>query len=376
MELIPSADPKAAYLAHRDHIVAAIQRVLDSGWYILGKETESFEQEFAAYVGVAHGIGVGSGTDAIQLALRACGIGPGDAVVTVAHTAVATVAAIDLVGATPVLVDIDPFTFTIDPNRVADTLKAPGGLRIRAIVPVHLYGHPADMDAILDLARRHDLRVIEDCAQAHGALCRGQRVGSLGEFGAFSFYPTKNLGALGDGGACVCRDAGLAERARLLRQYGWRKRYFSELRGMNTRLDEMQAAILRVKLPHLDADNDRRRRIAAMYGEGLASSALIRPVERREMRHVYHQYVVRTDRRDSLQAHLAAQGVGAAVLYPSAVHQQPAYAGQVRLGAGGVAHSEAVCRDLLCLPVHPQLSDRQIDTVIGAVTNGMGAQVR
>jgi dTDP-4-amino-4,6-dideoxygalactose transaminase len=366
MDLIPAADPKAAYLAHREEIDEAVRAVLESGWYILGKEVSAFEKEFAAYLGADHGIGVGSGTDAIQLALRACGIGPGDGVVTVSHTAVATVAAIDLTGAEPVLVDIDPATFTMDPNRLEETLKARGDKRIRAVVPVHLYGHPANMDAILDLARRFGLYVIEDCAQSHGALYQGKKTGSMGHFGAFSFYPTKNLGALGDGGACVCGDAELAEKARLLRQYGWRKRYTSEFRGTNTRLDEIQAAILRIKLRYLDSDNERRRRIAATYRAGLAGTDWILPCEGIGIRHVYHQYTVRTPRRDEVHKTFQDREVGTAILYPSPVHRQPGYAGTIRIGAGGLTQSEIVCRDLLCLPVYPQLTDQRVSAVIDA----------
>ena len=326
--MILPADPKASYLAHREEIDAAIRAALESGSYILGKEVVAFEEEFADYIGTAHAIGVGSGTDAIVLALRACGIGPGDAVATVSHTAVATVAAVDLAGAEPVLVDIDPGSFTLDPNRLEATLNEHIGRPIRAVIPVHLYGHPADMDAILDLARRFDLYVIEDCAQSHGATYRGKRTGSFGHFGAFSFYPTKNLGALGDAGACVCNDAELAAKARLLRQYGWKTRYTSELRGMNSRLDELQAAVLRVKLRWLEADNARRRQIAATYHTALLDTGWIIPCERSIVRHVYHQYTVLAPRRDEVRQGLQDRNVAAAVLYPSPVHCQPAYAGK------------------------------------------------
>lgn len=260
------ADPGANYRAHRAEIDVAIHRVLDSGWFILGREVASFEQEFALYLDARFAVGVASGTDALHLALRACGIGPGDVVLTVSHTAVATVAAIELAGAVPLLVDIDPLTFNIDAERVEDTLKSidrgdgpsPRG-RVRAIIPVHLYGQPADMAAIIRVAARYGLKVIEDCAQAHGASIDGRKVGSWGNAAAFSFYPTKNLGALGDGGAIVTNDSEIADRVRLLREYGWRDRYVSSEVGMNSRLDEIQAAVLRVKLLNLDQENDRRR---------------------------------------------------------------------------------------------------------------------
>ena len=296
---IPQTDPRANYLAHKDEIDAAIAAVLAGGRYILGEQVAAFEREFAAYLGAGstegatHAIGVGSGTDALHLALRACGIGPGDRVFTVSHTAVATVAAIELAGATPVLVDIDPATFTMDPNRLEEAVRRDEGgnssnvkrhssivTRHSAIIPVHLYGHPADMAAILEIARRYDLWVIEDCAQAHGATIDGQKTGTFGDIAAFSFYPTKNLGALGDGGAVVTSDPALAEQTRLLREYGWRERYVSAIPGLNSRLDELQAAILRVKLRYLDAENARRRALAAEYDRLLADSSVRTPITR------------------------------------------------------------------------------------------------
>src|SRR5688572_19253148 len=238
------SDPRRGYLAYRDEIDSAISRVLQGGMYILGSEVASFEREFAAYLGVAHAIGVASGTDALIVALKACGVGPGDSVITVSHTAVATVAAIELAGATPVLIDIDPDTFTLDASQLEGAIAAHPSTR--AVIPVHLYGHPADMPSILDAASRHDLYVIEDCAQAHGASLAGRMAGTWGHMAAFSFYPTKNLGALGDGGAVATNDPSIAERAAALRQYGWRTRYISDFPGMNSRLDEIQSAVLRV----------------------------------------------------------------------------------------------------------------------------------
>jgi dTDP-4-amino-4,6-dideoxygalactose transaminase len=357
---ILAADPKANYFAHQDAIDAAVRRVLEGGWYILGQEVQAFEEEFARYLGLRAAVGVANGTDAVHLALRACGVGPGDAVVTVSHTAVATVAAVELAGAAPVLVDIDPVTYTLDPNRLADVLvKRPSGPRIRAVVPVHLYGHPADMPAVMDLARRHELFVIEDCAQAHGAAFGGRKVGTWGHMAAFSFYPTKNLGALGDGGAVATDRPELAERARLLREYGWRERYVSAIAGMNTRLDEIQAAVLRVKLRALDQENARRRQLARLYDAAPAGTPLGLPQVREQAEHVYHLYVVRSRQRDGLRDHLKAQGVGTAVHYPAPVHLQPAYQGRVELGGGRLPVTEQVCREVVSLPMHPQLTDEQ-----------------
>jgi dTDP-4-amino-4,6-dideoxygalactose transaminase len=370
--LLP-ADPKANYLAHKDEIDQAIDRVLNSGWYVLGQEVDAFEQEFARYLGVRYAIGVGSGTDALHVALRACGIGPGHTVITVSHTAVATVAAIELAGATPVLIDINPMTFTMDPNDLEDSIKEQGNSRrsavsgrLKAIIPVHLYGHPADMPSIMDLARRYGLYVIEDCAQSHGAAIQGCKTGAWGHLAAFSFYPTKNLGALGDGGAVVTSDPDLAERVRLLREYGWRQRYISELQGMNTRLDEIQAAILRVKLPYLDGDNARRQRIAAAYSAALSSTSLRLPEAKSGAGHVYHQYAVRSERRGELQVALKQAGIGTAILYPEPVHRQPAYQERLAHGVGGLYQSERVCREILCLPMHPHLSDDEVARVAEA----------
>ena len=258
--MIPQTDPKAAYLEQQAEIDAAIQRQLASGWYILGKEVQGFEAEFAAYLGLAHGIGVANGTDALVLALKGLGIGPGDQVATVAHTAVATVVAVEQTGARPVLIDIDPLTYTMDPAALDAAFAAYPD--IKAVVPVHLYGQPADLPAILAIARRHGAKLIEDCAQAHGAKLDGRTLGTWGDVACFSLYPTKNLGALGDGGIIATGDQGLATDLKALRQYGWREHYVSDLVGMNSRLDELQAAILRVKLTALDRWNARRRAIA------------------------------------------------------------------------------------------------------------------
>jgi dTDP-4-amino-4,6-dideoxygalactose transaminase len=353
-------DPKASYLAHKAGIDDAVGRVIQSGRYILGTEVTSFEREFAAYLGAAEAIGVGSGTDAIHLALRTLGVGPGDGVVTVSHTAVATVAAIELAGAEPLLVDIDPSTFTMDVRSLEAAIASHRGAHLKAIVPVHLYGHPADMPAIVDIARRHRLFVIEDCAQAHGAAIGPRKIGTWGDIACFSFYPTKNLGALGDAGALVTDSLEWTARARMLRQYGWRERYISEIAGLNTRLDELQAAVLRAKLPHLDRENARRREIAAHYDAVLESTRLDLPRAAQGVTHVYHQYTVRTPYRDELAGFLNDRGIGAGILYPLPVHVQAAYRERHLAASGGLTESERVCRELLCLPVHPQLTDSEV----------------
>lgn len=357
------ADPGRNYFAHKTAIDAAALRVLGSGWYILGEEVAEFEREFAAYIGVAHGIGVGSGTEAIHLALRACGVGPGDTVATVSNTAVATVAAIELAGAAPLLVEMDPATFTMAPESLE---KAMNATPVKAVIAVHLYGHPAALPAIMSIARQHNAFVIEDCAQSHGATLDGRMTGAWGDMAAFSFYPTKNLGALGDGGAVVTNDPALADNTRMLRQYGWRARYISDTAGLNSRLDELQAAILRVKLPHLDAENRRRQAIAAQYHAAFADLPITRPHTRAGVEHVYHQYTIRSRNRDELQASLKTAGIGTAILYPQPIHLQPAYAGRLRL-ADNMTATETAAREILSLPMHPHLTDEEVAAVIKAV---------
>jgi dTDP-4-amino-4,6-dideoxygalactose transaminase len=349
--------PIAEYRAYKSAIDAAMLRVCGSGNYILGPECAEFEKEFAAWIGSANAIGVANGTDALVLAMRALGIGSGDTVLTVSHTAVATVAAIELTGAEAMLVDIEPATFTIDPQKLAETIRANPRRKFKAVIPVHLYGQPADMPAILDVACRHSLLVIEDCAQCHGATLGGKVTGTFGDAATFSFYPTKNLGAIGDGGAVVTHDAALAARVRELRQYGWKSRYISDTTGMNSRLDELQAAILRVKLPSLSADNQRRRDLAALYAKHAANSAVTLPPVRAGAGHVFHQHVVRSPQRDALMAALKSHGIPTAIHYPQPVHTQPAYLGRIATGAGGLAESERACREVLSLPMHPQLAD-------------------
>ncbi len=354
--------PIADYQSYKEEIDVAIKRVLESGWYILGKETASFEQEFSKYIGVQYGIGVGSGTEALHLSLLACGIGPGDEVITVSNTAVATVAAIELCGAKPVFVDIGPESFTMDPELIENAITKD----TKAVLPVHLYGHPADMKEITKIAREHNLRVIEDCAQSHGADIEGKRTGTWGDIAAFSFYPTKNLGAIGDGGMVVTDRQELAENVKLLREYGWKQRYISEIPGLNSRLDEMQAAILRVKLPHLDDENCRRQQIAHLYNNLLSSSGVTIPVEKKNVRHVYHQYVIQTQKRDELKKYLKGYGIDALIHYPVPVHLQPAYK---KLSGRSLIVTEQVCKTILSLPIHPQVTDRQVEQISELIVN-------
>ena len=355
---IPITDPEADVRPCHDDILAAVDRVLRSGRYILGEEVDAFEQEWAEYLGARYAIGVANGTDAVALALKSTGIGPGDEVLTVSHTAVATVAAIEAIGAVPVLVDIEPSSRCMDP----ELLEAMVSPRTRAIVPVHIYGQPADMGRILAVARRNHLAVIEDCAQAHGAEIAGRKVGTFGDAAAFSFYPTKNLGAVGDAGAVVCSDPAIAERVRSLRQYGWHQRYISDLAGTNSRLDELQAAILRVKLPHLPQRNRARRTIANRYGQAIASTGLVGPSLFPDTVHAMHLFVVESTARDQLAEFLSEEGITTARHYPMPVHQQPAYVRRVRGGAR-LPVTERLYKRLLTLPCHPELTDEQIERI-------------
>lgn len=368
---IPFVDLKTEYRQIQAEIDAAVRGVLGSGWYVLGPAGEQFEQEFATYCSAPFALGVASGTDAVLLALRAAGIGPGDEVITASYTAVATVVAIELAGATPVLVDIEPATYTLDPFLIEPAITA----RTRAILPVHLYGHPADMDAILAVARRHDLIVVEDCAQAHGARYKGRMVGSLADAAAFSFYPTKNLGAVGDGGAIVTRSREFAGRVKALRQYGWEQRYVSETAGYNSRLDELQAAVLRVKLRYLESGNAARREAARQYRELLSGLPLTLPQARSGADHVYHLFAVQTDQRDDLRAYLTNLGIGTAVQYPVPVHRQPAYH---RLGyaSGSLPISERLAERVLSLPLYPGIPDQHLFAIANAISSFYKEPVR
>ncbi|MSQ26594.1 MAG: DegT/DnrJ/EryC1/StrS family aminotransferase [Dehalococcoidia bacterium] len=360
---IPFLDLREQHAALAPEINAAVAQVLDRGQYILGPEMAAFEREFAGYLGVAHAIGVASGTDALHLALRACGIGAGDEVITVPNTAVATIAAIELSGATPVLVDVAPHGLNIDLALVEAAITS----RTRAILPVHLYGRSAEMAPLIEIARRHGLRIIEDACQAHGASYHGRRVGGWGDIGCFSFYPTKNLGGVGDGGMVTTNDPALAERLRLLRTYGWAERDRSVLKGMNSRLDELQAAILRVKLRHLDEWTARRRALAARYTEALCGLASVRPPEAAvDGGHVYHLYVVRSPQRDRLRDFLAQRDIGSLVHYPHPIHLQEPYR-ELGHGPGSFPQAEQAAVEILSLPLHPWLTDDQADEVIAAL---------
>ncbi len=357
---IPLGDLSREYTLLRSEIDRAIERVLRRGWFILGEEGEAFEAEWAGYCGVAHAVGVGNGTEALYLALRAAGIGPGDEVIVPALTATFTALAVSLTGATPVFADVDPKRYTLDPA----ALEAAITPRTAAVVPVHLYGCPAEMAPIVEIARRHGLFLLEDAAQAHGARYQGRRVGSLGDAAAFSFYPSKNLGAYGDAGAVVTDDATLAEKVRMLRHGGQRRTYEHELVGINSRLDELQAAILRTKLPYLDAWNERRRLLAARYTAGLDTcDRLGLPVTPDDVEPVYHLYVVRTPLRDALRDYLTGAGVGTGVHYPRAVHRQEAYAG-LGYREGSCPHAEMAAAQVLSLPIFPQLTMQEVNQVI------------
>jgi dTDP-4-amino-4,6-dideoxygalactose transaminase len=364
---ILQTDPRAGYLAQRTAIDAAIARVLDSGSYILGRQVEAFETAFASFLGVAHAVGVASGTDAIEIALRVCGIGSGDLVFTVSHTAVATVAAIERAGATPVLVDVEPGTYTMAPRELARALEMPPSGRPAAVLPVHIYGQSAELQDLSAIARAYGLRLIEDCAQSHGALYRGAAAGSFGDMGCFSFYPTKNLGALGDGGMVVTNDLALATALREIREYGWRERYVSAWSGINSRLDPIQAAILGVKLQSLTAGNSRRQAIAGRYTAGLSGLPLTLPAHRPQATHVFHQYVIRLAARDALREALHAAGIGSGIHYPVPVHRQPAYADRLACGPSGLGVTERAAPQILSLPIFPELSDEAVDRVIAAI---------
>lgn len=353
---IPFNSLLPAYDVIAGEIEAAVTRVLRSGFYILGSELDSFETSFASYLGVKHAIGVASGTDAIELALRAADVGAGDEVITVSHTAVPTVCAVERAGATPVLVDIDPTTYTIDPRHVEAAITT----RTAAILPVHLYGRPADMTALEAIAKQHGLLLVEDCAQAHGARHRGRMVGSIGDLGAFSFYPTKNLGAFGDAGAVVTDDDEQAERLRRLRNYGQAKRYQHVEPGINSRLDELQAAILSVKLNHLDANNATRQEIAAAYLETIEGVQL--PKVDPEDSNVFHLFVVQHPLRDQIRAWLDVRGVETAVHYPTPVHLQEAYQ---HLGRpqGSLPATEQCARQVFSLPMYVGLATEEVHQI-------------
>ncbi len=365
---IPFVDLRAQYAALQPELERAVRGVMERADFILGEEVEWFEEEFARYCEVKYAVGVGSGLDALVLALRAYGIGPGDEVITAANTFIATVLAISAVGAQPVLVDADPRTYNLDPHAVAAALTS----RTRAILPVHLYGQPAEMDAILELAHRHNLVVIEDAAQAHGARYHGRRAGGLGHAAGFSFYPGKNLGAYGDGGAVTTNDAAIAEKIRYLRNYGQRVKYQHVVRGTNSRLDTLQAAILRVKLRRLEEWNAARRRHAVAYAQRLAGVPIQLPQTQPGVEHVFHLFVVQIERRDQVQQWLAERGIATGIHYPVPIHLQEAYR-DLGYAKGSFPVTEAAAERLLSLPMYAELTPEQIAAVAEALAEAVSS---
>ena len=360
---VPFGDLRLDYAAHKSAIDASIQRVMERGWFVLGEEGRAFENAFAEYCGVPYAVGVGSGTEAIHLALVALGIQPGDEIITVANTCVPTLAAVSFAGAAPVLVDIDPLTQTMNPHLIEERLTS----RTKAILPVHLYGQCADMDPILRIAEHHGLRVVEDCAQAHGARYRGRKAGAMGDAGCYSFYPSKNLGAYGDAGIIICRDAALADRLRMIRNYGEQKRYCHAIKGFNSRLDELQAGILLAKLPALEAANARRRSIASAYTEKLSKlDWIVCPNEAPGRLHAYHLYVVRVRDRSAFQQHLTNWGVATLIHYPRPIHRQESYS-ECLDQARFLSVTDEQSEEIVSLPIYPELTDEQIQRVIEAV---------
>ena len=359
---VPFVDLKGPYLAQQPALDQAYKTVMERAWFILGQELATFEKEFAHYCGVQHCIGVGSGTEALHLALKACGIGQGDEVITVSHTFIATALAISWTGATPVFVDIDPCTYNIDANKVAEAITP----QTKAILPVHLYGQMADMDALMSLAHQFGLYVIEDAAQAHGATYKGKPAGSIGHLGCFSFYPTKNLGAYGDGGAVTTNDGTLDEALRKLRNYGETQKYHHETIGYNSRLDELQAAILRVKLEPLDAGNERRRAAAAYYLDAL-DERFIKPHTGAERDHIYHLFAIQAEQRDELQKHLTAHEIQTQIHYPRPIHLQTAFRELPQ--RHDLSVTERVAQQILSLPMFPTITPEQLALVVESVNS-------
>jgi dTDP-4-amino-4,6-dideoxygalactose transaminase len=361
--MIPFGDPSASYQAHKSEIDKAIKRVLDSGWYVLGTEVDKFEKEFASFHSKDfHAVGVGNGTDAIALCLRGLGLGVGDEVITPSHTAVATVAGIEQAGCTPVFADIYPNTRCIS----ADSIKENLGGNTRAIMPVHIYGQPAEMYKILEIAQAYKLAVVEDCSQAHGAEINGQKVGTFAKLSAFSCYPTKNLGGTGDGGMILCRSKEFSEKIKSLRQYGWNEKRESIIPGFNSRLDELQAAILRVMLQHLADDNAKRRAIALRYKEGFKNLPITLPSLAEAELHAMHLYVIECDQRNELMEYLRSHQIGASLHYPLAVHQHAAFANRIR-GCENLHVTNQFYQKNLTLPMYPELSYNEVERVIRAV---------
>jgi dTDP-4-amino-4,6-dideoxygalactose transaminase len=366
--MVPFLDLKAINLSQREELVEAFTRVLDSGWYVLGQEVARFEEEYADHCNARHCVGVANGLDALVLVLRAWGIGPGDEVIVPSNTYIATWLAVSHVGATPVPVEPDERTYNLDASRIEAAITP----RTRAVVPVHLYGQPADMDAVLAVAKKHGLKVMEDGAQSHAARYKGKRLGAHGDAVAWSFYPGKNLGALGDGGAVTTNDEALANKLRVLRNYGSQVKYHNEVIGYNSRLDELHAALLRVKLPQIERQNQHRAAIAQRYLAAFAGLGLVLPQVPAFADPVWHLFVVRHPQRDAIAKKLGESGVGTMIHYPVAPHLQPAYA-SLGLKAGDLPVSEKLHAEVLSLPIGPTQTDAQTEEVIAAVKRVVGA---
>jgi len=367
LKSIPQTDPGASYRRHRFAIQKAVRRVLNSSWFILGKEVEGFEKEFGHFLGSDPAVGVANGTDALVLALKGLGLKPGSGVITVSHTATATVAAIELVGGVPVFTDIDPRWMVMEPQRLADTIREYRKSRnppLQAVVVVHLYGQPADMKGIRAVCQKEGLLLVEDCAQSAGASWAGRMTGSWGDAASFSFYPTKNLGALGDGGAVVAADPVVAKRIRMLREYGWSQRNMSRFAGMNSRLDELQAAILRVKLKALAKENNQRRKLASGYRKGIRNPGIRLPEERKEGHHVYHLFALRSPARNRLRSFLKARRIGTNIHYPYPIHRMPGYRGRCWVPSAGLPETDRAAREEISIPLFPELSEPKVHKVI------------
>jgi dTDP-4-amino-4,6-dideoxygalactose transaminase len=363
--VIPFVDLRSEQHEIQHEISEAIARVFESGRFVLGDEVASFETEFSSYVGAEYGIGVNSGSDALFLALKALGIDENSEVITVSHTFVSTVDSIVRCGATPVFVDVEPDTYCIDTAKIEERITD----RTKAILPVHLYGHPADLDEVLKIATQYDLSVVEDACQAHGAEYKGKKVGSFGDVACFSFYPVKNLGACGDSGIVTTNESSLAERIKLLRNYGQSKKYHHDLVGVNSRLDELQAAILRVKLSRLDEWNEKRRRLAELYKEVLKNTDVVLPSEKTYAKHVYHLFVIRLAERDKCQRLLQKKGIQTLIHYPIPVHKQKAYTEFEN--AKDLSDTEAICNEILSLPLYPSLTDEEVTHIAGATKDAI-----
>lgn len=363
--MIPLVNLQKEYACLKPQIDQAVQRVCKNGQFVLGNEVKRFEQAFANYIGTDYAIGVNSGSDALVLALKTLGIQKNDEVITVSHSFISTTDAISRTGAHPVFIDIDPETYCMDPTKLEEKITP----QTKAILPVHLYGHPADMKQIMDVAEDHNLAVVEDACQAHGASYNGKKVGSIGDIGCFSFYPTKNLGCYGDGGIVVTDNEDLAKKMQLLRNYGQSKKYYHDFLGYNSRLDEIQAAILRVKLPFLDTWNDKRRELAKIYSTHLEDCGIVLPLERSYAHHVYYLYVIQVENRDVVRKQLEQSGIQTLIHYPIPIHRQKVYA--PRHGRDSLRVTDTVCKQILSLPMNPWLDSKEIGFISGSLKNAI-----